>query len=127
MKEETGMDVEFRGIKGVLHERLYEESETQKLLIYDRAHKNLDIRQLKYGLMLFLGETTPKNLNIKESHEGEIKWFSLNHIHKEKVILSDLWMIKHLLSDKSKIYKGEMTEEEGKLTDMRIEIYGNHD
>lgn len=105
VKEETGMDSEFISIKGVLHERLYDE------------------KNLKYGLLLFFVEAKPKTFKITESHEGEVKWFSLKDLDKEKIILSDMWMIKNLMHEKAKVYKATMHEKNEELTMMRIEEY----
>jgi 8-oxo-dGTP diphosphatase len=107
-KEETGIDVNFKGIKGILHERLYNK------------------KDINYGSMILFTKTAPKTFKIKESGEGKVKWFSLKSLEKEKIILSDLWMIRNMLSENLKIYNGKMFEEKGKLNDMGIEIYGNH-
>ncbi len=106
-KEETGMDVDFIAIRGVLHERLYDEE------------------RHKYGLMLFLTECIPKTFDIQESYEGEVKWFSLKKLEKRKIILSDLWMVNNLLDEKTRVRKVIMREKNRELFDMKVEEYGD--
>ena len=80
IKEETNIDVEFIGLKGLVQETLYEEESNDKL-----EHFLLWVCQLR-----------PAHFRTKESAEGELGWFPLGDLRarQEKIIPSDLLMIK---------------------------------
>jgi len=103
-KEETGLNSKFIGIKSVLHERLYDEE-----------------KKCKYGFVFFLTVVEPTTFELQESHEGELKWIDLESIDSEKIILSDNWMIKKLLKEKTKVYEIAMEEEKGILSKMKVD------
>ena len=101
IKEETGLNVSWQGIKGVINERLIEE------------HKEGNIRHF----MIIVGQTTTENGNLLFTEEGELKWFTFDEVRsmKDSIIPSDYYMITKLL------------QEEKDVKTTEIEMVQNHD
>ena len=102
VKEETGLDCEFEGIRGVLHERVKDNGD------------------VKHAFVLFLCELTTKGKDLNSGDEGDIEWFDLDKL-PAKLIPSDGLMIKELLDKKFAYKEVIMTEDEtGELTEMDV-------
>ena len=88
-REETGFETRFKGVKGIVSETLSNNDE------------------LKGHFMLFVCELEPLNEGRRiegrtagASPEGELAWFSLNDLSRQKLIPSDLLMIKKFFLEK---------------------------
>ena len=84
IKEETGLSVEWIGIKAIINEKL--------------KNKKTGITDKQFFIFLCLTEANSED--VKESSEGELRWFSEEEIinEKENIIPSDYLMITELLS-----------------------------
>jgi ADP-ribose pyrophosphatase YjhB (NUDIX family) len=92
--EETGIKTNFDSLAGIASEVLHSEGEkTAHFLIY--------VAKLK-------SETT----EIKESDEGELKWFELNNLDKSIMIPSDYVMITEYIMKNNplKVHKVKMVQ-----------------
>ena len=87
IKEETGLSVEWRGIKAIINEKLKD--------------KKTSITSKQF--LIFLCLTEANTDIVKESAEGELRWFSKEDIINERdnVIPSDYLMITELLERKN--------------------------
>jgi len=102
VKEETGLNCEFEGIRGVLHERVKNDGD------------------VKHAFVLFLCELSTKHEDLNSGDEGDIEWFDLNNL-PAKIIPSDKLMIKELLDKKFAYKEVIMNEDEtGELTEMEV-------
>jgi len=103
-EEETGLDLEFKGIKGVVHERVKEDN------IY------------KHGFVFFFTHLEAKNTNLTHTEEGQLDWFDLDNLENPQIIPSDKWMIKNfLINKKSGTHSVIMDEKDEKLISIHIE------
>ena len=55
------------------------------------------------------------NNEHKSTEEGELKWFDLNTLENEKIVPSDLWMIRKFLDKNLKVPEVTMEEKDGEL------------
>jgi ADP-ribose pyrophosphatase YjhB (NUDIX family) len=101
VKEKSRLTGKFVSINSVLHERVEGEG------------------VIKHSFILFFVKVEIKPGEIKESEHGKLKWFNLKDISKEKIIPSDLWLIKNKLNSKIEVNSAKMQEQEGEL----IEFY----
>ncbi|MCE7742733.1 MAG: NUDIX domain-containing protein [Candidatus Heimdallarchaeota archaeon] len=87
IKEETGLSVEWKGIKAILNEKL----------------KNNKTTITSKQFFIFLCLTEAKSDVLRESDEGELCWFSNEDIvnERENIIPSDYLMITELLNRKN--------------------------
>ena len=81
-KEETGLDVAFDHFCGLCHEHVKEKG------------------AIKHSLLLFVCKMHPAGGALAQSNEGEVRWFDLASIDAQKVVPSDVWMIKNMLDKK---------------------------
>lgn len=83
IREETNLTVKFKGIKAVINEKLIN-TQTKKTL---------------KQFLIILCLTEADSDNIKETDEGELRWFTQNDMEymKENIIPSDFLMITRLL------------------------------
>ena len=97
VQERTGLEAEFTSLNAVLHEH-----------VVDDIH-------LKHSFILFF--TTAKIISgkIKETDHGSLKWFNLKNIERQKIIPTDLWLIKNKLSSQTNITNATMQENKGML------------
>ncbi len=110
ISEETGLDVKWEGIKGLLNERLIE----------------VDKDNIRHFIIIVcLVSTEDGELAITD--EGELKWFTIEDIksRKNQIIPSDYYMVSELLLKESKIkvVEIEMTQREGELNLTKIHEY----
>jgi len=86
IREETGLEVKLIGVKSVLNEIL-RDTETGEIL---------------KQFLIILCNTSVKGGILKETEEGELKWFSEEELeeNKEKMIPSDFFMFKNLLRER---------------------------
>ncbi|TKJ17660.1 hypothetical protein CEE44_03965 [Candidatus Woesearchaeota archaeon B3_Woes] len=105
IKEETDLDCEFEGFRGIASEIIHNKDDKV-------AH-----------LMIYVCKLKPLHTNIQATKEGELQWFDINELKNTKIIPSDLSMIKEFLLKDSKVdlHKIKMTEEEG---EYRLEEFG---
>lgn len=103
IKEETGLQVRWLGVKAVLNEILRE--------------KGME-GALKHFLII-LCHTSFENGTLKETQEGQLKWFSETEIeeNKDDFIPSDYFMLKNLLMGENikNIVEIEMFQEKENL------------
>ncbi|HDD70768.1 MAG TPA: NUDIX domain-containing protein [Candidatus Woesearchaeota archaeon] len=101
-KEETGLDCEFKGVRGVLHERVKEGDE------------------IKHAFVIFLCELESKSEEFTSGEEGQLAWFNLDEL-PAKIIPSDGLMIKEMLQEGIS-YKEVIMEDDGtgELTGMKV-------
>ena len=107
IKEETGLDVQWNGIKAILNERLING-------VGQEAEKHF---------LIILCSTFVKHGVVKETQEGELRWFSKEEIiqNRDKIIPSDFHMMKMLQSetDEHKSIEVEMLQE-GKALEITL-------
>lgn len=104
VKEETGLDVSYDGLKGIIHERLNENSET------------------KTAFVLFFSKVTAPTKDFTACDEGELKWVKIQETKNMKIVPSDYWMFEKLLDAKEpKFYSVTMQQKDGVLSDFRLE------
>ena len=94
LKEETNLDVIYNGIQATVSEQIFESG---KLVLHT---------------ILFLCNLKSDSHEIKNSSEGELKWFDLNGIEgfKEKIIPSDFEMIQKFIMSKEDGYYNSIIE-----------------
>ena len=97
IKQKTGINAEFESINSVLHERV----EGDEII--------------KHSFILFFTKMRTKEAKFKESEYGELKWFNISEVDKEKIIPSDLWLIKNKLNAKIDVKSAHMSENQGEL------------
>lgn len=100
-KEETGLELEFHSLKGVLHEHAKENN------------------QVKHSFVFFLVQLNALNDKLKPTEEGELSWFELDEIENAKVIPSDLWMLKKFMDKTANVPEISMEEKDGKLISFK--------
>jgi len=96
-KEETNLNLEFDSLKEI---------------ILEHAKEN---NQVKHSFLFFMVKLKALNQDFKATEEGELKWFDLNSLEKEKIIPSDLWMLKKFLNQTKNIQEVAMEEKDGQL------------
>jgi ADP-ribose pyrophosphatase YjhB (NUDIX family) len=77
---------------------------------------------ISHGNILILTEAKPSNKNNPISNSQNIKWFKMKDLEKNKIILSDLWMIKNFIKKHKEIEIPHiiMNEKNGKLTSFKV-------
>lgn len=111
IKEETGLEVEWVGIKSILNEKLKE--------------KNSGETTQHFIIILCL--TKANSDEVKETEEGELSWFTKQKIrdNKNKIIPSDYHMMTNLIMKESlnQIVEVELLEKEDELSLGLFEEY----
>lgn len=102
IKQKTGINAEFESINSVLHERV----EGDEII--------------KHSFILFFTKMRTKEAKFKESEYGELKWFNISEVDKEKIIPSDLWLIKNKLNAKIDVRSAHMSENQGELESFKF-------
>ena len=105
VRDKTSLNVNYSSLNAVLHERV------------------MDGGMIKHGFILFftkvmMPEQSPAR--FKESGHGRLKWFSIKGLGKEKVIPSDLWLIRNKLSCKAGVKEALMEDEDGELKSLKF-------
>ncbi|MBI2129811.1 NUDIX hydrolase [Candidatus Woesearchaeota archaeon] len=98
--EETGIKTEFESIAGIASEIVYSKNEkTGHFLIF--------VCRVKSG-----------NKNFIETEEGNLKWFDLNNLDKEKIVPSDILMIQEFIlkNKRVNVHKIKMVEDGDKYS-----------
>ncbi|MBW2990674.1 NUDIX domain-containing protein [Candidatus Woesearchaeota archaeon] len=103
IKQKTSIDAEFESINSVLHERVQGDE------------------IIKHSFILFFTKMRTKQKNFKESEYGKLKWFKVDRVDKEKIIPSDLWLIKNKINSETDVKSAFMNENKGELTSFNIE------
>lgn len=111
IKEETGLEVEWVGIKSILNEKLKE--------------KNSGETTQHFIIILCL--TKANSDEVKETEEGELCWFTKQKIrnNENKIIPSDYHMMTNLIMKESlnQIVEVELLEKEDELSLGLFEEY----
>ncbi len=89
--ERTRLGAEFVSLNNILHEHV-EESGT-----------------VKHSFILIFTKVNSKRLKFRQTAAGELKWFSIDKL-PEKIIPSDIWLIKHSLNTNMRIPSILMSE-----------------
>lgn len=93
--EETGIKTEFESVAGIASEIVHNKNEK-------KAH-----------FLIFVCKLKSKNKNFTETEEGNLKWFDLNNLDKEKIVPSDILMIREFILKNKKlaVHKIKMVED----------------
>ncbi len=109
--EETGLKVEMKGIKAILNEKL----------------EKMETRETIKHFLIFLCKTEFNEGELRDTEEGELRWFSKNEIHnfKQDIIPSDYYMLNVLLERENlnSIIEIELIESRDKLEIGLLEEY----
>jgi len=94
-KEETNIDTKFEKLCGIASEIIYKNNKAN-------AH-----------FIIFVCKLNHLHTDTKETEEGKLRWFDINKLEKEKIIPSDILMIKEfVLKDKKlDIHKIKMKQD----------------
>ena len=101
-KEKTGINAEFESVNSLLHERVSGDE------------------IVKHSFILIFVKMKTKETKLKESSHGELEWFKITEIEKEKLIPSDAWLIKNKLNSKINYNEATMNEKDGELSEFNI-------
>lgn len=111
IREETGLNVVWKGVKALINERLLEKETGQ---------------QMKHFLII-LCYTVAETENVKPTDEGLLQWFSLDEIRtmEEQIIPSDFYMITELLTAQNMggIVEIDLEQKEEYLELSKLSIY----
>jgi len=103
IKEETGLEAEWVGIKSILNEKLIE----------------MDSKATKQQFIIILCSVKTSSDEVQETDEGELYWFTNQDIqeNKEDIIPSDYYMITKLIPKESlqQIVEVELLENKEEL------------
>jgi 8-oxo-dGTP diphosphatase len=103
IKEKTSISGKYISINGVMHERVNGEE------------------VIKHSFILFFTKIKTNETKFIETKHGELKWFPISKISKkEKIIPSDLWLIKNRLNSKIDVKTATMLEKEGELSNFKV-------
>lgn len=109
--EETGLKVDWIGIKAVLNEKL----------------RNMETGKTMKHFLIFLCQTKFGEGELRKTDEGELRWFSKQEIHnlKRDIIPSDYYMFNVLLERESlhSVIEIELIEGSDKLETGILEEY----
>lgn len=109
VKEETGLNVAFKSVKGFVNEILY-------------SGKKVDSQYL-----IWVCETISNSQKAKEQNEGELRWFTKKELieNQQSIIPSDFAMIEEFFLKKKKqmrVLKSHMVQ---KKQDYVLDFFGN--
>jgi len=103
IREETGLEVKWLGVKAILNEILRDKESGENLKHF----------------LIILCHTSIEGGGLKETKEGQLRWFSENEIEKKKddIIPSDFFMFKNLIKGENigSIVEIEMLQEKKNL------------
>jgi ADP-ribose pyrophosphatase YjhB (NUDIX family) len=103
IQEETGLNVRWEGVKGVINERLIEKEKGGKIRHF----------------IIILCQVSVENDKVFSTDEGELKWFSAKEIYRkrEDIIPSDYYMLTEILQkqETKQLVEVEMIQEKEKL------------
>ena len=111
IKEETGLNARWEGVKGIINERLVEKEKRSKIRHF----------------IIILCQVSVENNKILATNEGELKWFSTQEIiiQKDEIIPSDYYMLTEILqkSETKQLVEVEMIQEKEKLVLSKLLEY----
>ena len=103
-KEETGLDVSFKEVKAVIHERVRDEG------------------VFKHSFVIFFTHLEPQSESLTSTEEGQLDWFDIKDIENIKIIPSDKWMVEEfLLNNKKGTHSIIMDEKDEQLISLHTE------
>ncbi|MBU1850722.1 MAG: hypothetical protein KKH40_08390, partial [Nanoarchaeota archaeon] len=73
-------------------------------------------KTVKHSFILFFTKVKVEEENFKETKAGKLQWFNIEEIEEDKVIPSDMWLIKNKLNSKINVISAEIRDEKGKLS-----------
>jgi len=107
VEEEVGIEVDTNSIK-------------IRSVMLERVKTN---QGTSYGNILILAEAKPLNEIKSKIVKGQcLKWFKLSELKKNKIVLSDMWMIENFIKKKKEVEIPHiiMKEEDGELTSFEV-------
>jgi len=106
VEEETGIKIDIDSVK-------------VRSVMLERVKTNQGI---SHGNLLILTEAKPLNGKPIDVADQSLKWFKLSDLKKNKIILSDMWMIDNFIKKRKEIKIPHiiMKEEDGELTSFEI-------
>ena len=111
IKEETGSNVRWERVKGVINERLVEKEKGSKIRHF----------------IIILCQVSVKKDKVLSTDEGELKWFSAQEIikRKDEIIPSDYYMLTEILQkqETKQLVEVEMIQEKEKLVLSKLLEY----
>ncbi|MCK4670299.1 MAG: NUDIX domain-containing protein [Nanoarchaeota archaeon] len=103
IKEKTNIDASFVSVNNVLHERVEGDD------------------MIKHSFILFFTKMQTDTFDFCRTELGELRWFDLSEIDKEKIIPSDLWLLKNKFDSKIDVKIARMKENQGELSSFEVE------
>lgn len=103
VKQKTGLEAENMTSNAVLHERVFSEE------------------TVKHGFILFFLTATTARTKPFKTEYGELKWFCIENLARQKVIPSDSWLIQNKLNTKSAVTSARMKMYEETLSKFSID------
>lgn len=94
IREKAGLKAIFCSLNAIVHEQVESEG------------------VIKHSFLLFFNKAVTAEQHVKEKRYGELRWFTLSSLRKEKVIPSDKWLMQHKLHSTLKINEVSMQERE---------------
>lgn len=102
IREKAGILAKFISVNGILHERVFGGGIA------------------KHSFILFFVKTSSAEKSFKGSAYGGLQWFDIKQLSKEKVIPSDMWLIRNRINKKIDVKSATMQETEGELSSFKI-------
>lgn len=100
VKHRTHLEGDFVSMNAALHERVKGDE------------------MIKHSFILFFTKVNVSSKDFWRSERGELRWFDIKEL--DKVIPSDLWLIKNRLDSNIAIESACMDEDKGELSGFRI-------
>ncbi|HII14836.1 MAG TPA: NUDIX domain-containing protein [Nanoarchaeota archaeon] len=101
-REKAGLAARFGSMNGILHERVFGNGIA------------------KHSFILFFVKASSAGTSFKESAYGKLAWFNIKQLSKEKVIPSDMWLIRNKLNKRIDVKSATMQETEGDLSSFKM-------
>jgi 8-oxo-dGTP diphosphatase len=92
-EEETGLHVKFDNFCGFCHEHVRENG------------------VVKHSFLLFVCKVSLLDGVVSDGVEGDVAWFDINKVLEEKLIPSDRWFIKNLVSKKTPLFFSSVADD----------------
>lgn len=102
VKQKSGLDGKFISINSVMQERVEGDG------------------MIKHNFILVFVKVAVEGEKFKASEHGNLEWFDIKKLGKEKIITSDLWMIKNKLNSNLYINKIYIREKDGEIISSDI-------
>ena len=103
VKQKSGIEGKFLSINAVMQERVEGDG------------------MIKHNFIFVFAKVSTEEEKFRESEYGKLRWIDIKKIGKEKVIPSDLWLIRNKLDSKLDINTIYMHEKDGEIISSDIE------